>query len=154
MKTIKINRPQYVGVLAPLIQKYWTKINEHKLNHITYETLYAYFSQVVQFGGEMAEFWVCFDDEENPVGFALWNVLPLPHQGTVYCQHLFKVGKEHEIVLKLMKEYIEFGKKHHAPYYMFDAVNQPVANAIQKIGKEMGADLIETGKIQFIGRLK
>ena len=153
METIKINNPLYIGEIAPLIQRYWDKINVHKLNYISYETLYTYMSNVVQFGAEIAEFWVCFKEDE-PVGFGMWRVMPLPFQGTVYCEHLFKTVKDHDVTLSLIKNYIEFGKKHHAPFYVFDAVNDVVAKILRKVASEVDGELIETDQIRFIGRLK
>ena len=100
----------------------------------------------------MAEFWVVFKENE-PVGFALWRVMGLPYQGAVYCEHLFKTVKDHEVTLKLGQEFIEFGKRHQAPYYIFDAINEIIAKVLRKLALEMSLDLIETGQTNFVGRL-
>ena len=153
METIKINNPLYVGQIAPLIQRYWEKINVHKLNYVTYETLCAYITNTVQHGGDIAEFWVCLN-EDRPVGFALWSVLPLPFVGTVYCQHIFKTVKDHNVALELVKQFVKFGKKHNAPYYMFHSINDIVAKLLVKLANEVNATTTNLGTTEFIARLR
>jgi hypothetical protein len=72
MKATKITNPLWLGSIAPVIQKVTEKIN---IPTMTYETLYSFFVQTVQYGGDTVEFWVVQDGNET-VAFALWSVRP------------------------------------------------------------------------------
>ena len=89
MKTLKITSPLYVGEIAPLILKFYNRVSSGgTYKGITYESLYASFAQIVQFGGNTSELWVTFDGDE-PVAFATWRVLGLPHIGKTYCDFMY-----------------------------------------------------------------
>jgi len=152
MKALKITSPLYVGEIAPLILKFYNRVSTGtEYQGITYESLYASFAQIVQFGGNVSELWVVFDENE-PVAFATWRVLGLPHIGKTYCDFMFNSIRNRKAVIELCKEWMEFGKKHRSPLYAFDAINEKVAEHLVSVGKQLGVEFVNTGVTNFIGR--
>ena len=158
MKAIKIISPLYVGEIAPLILKFYNRVSTGtEYQGITYESLYTSFANIVQFGGrpdplpDVQEFWVVFEDNE-PVAFATWRVLGLPHIGKTYCDFMFNSIRNRKAVIELCKEWIEFGKRHRAPLFAFDAINEKVAEHLVSVGKQLGVEFVNTGVTNFIGR--
>ena len=146
MEAVKVTNPVWLGNIAPQIEKLCRRI---KISTITYESLYTYFAQTVQFGGENAELWVVFDDQK-PIAFAHWLVRGLPHVGTVYMDFLYNASKKREPVSILIKEYSKFGKKHHAPFYEGDAINKAAMLLFNKYIEEIGYVATETGVVNFL----
>ena len=81
INVVKITNPLWVGALSKVLLDFCSKI---KVPSISYETLYAYFCNTVQFGGERAEFWVAFNGQEA-MAFAHFYAKGLPHRGIVSC---------------------------------------------------------------------
>ena len=152
LKLFKITNPLYIGQVGPLIQQFFKRIERNpSVKGISYESLYTYFTNVVQFGGESAEFHVVAKDD-IPVAFAEWRILTAPHYGTVFWEYVYNSTQTDGPVLLLGDEFVKYGKKHNAPYYSFTAINDKVAKAILKSGKKCNLDLENTGIINFIGR--
>ena len=151
---VKVNNAIWLGTVGPLIEKYFKKVTESGVvRGCTYETLYTYFAQVVQFGGTQAEFVVAVSDNV-PVAFASWRVAPIPHVGTVVLDHIYCSVKEHDVVLGFITRYIEFADTNNARFLMFDTVNEKVANIAKRIAEETNITVEDTGSVKFIGRKK
>jgi len=150
LKIVKITNPNWLGVIGPQIKAFAEKIN---LPTLTYETLYTYFVNSIQFGGENSEFWVVMKDEEV-LAFAHWFVCGLPHRGVVFCDFVHSWNRMREPVQMLLDEFIEFGKKKRCPYYKGTAVNEPVFRVFRKAASKRGYELNKTELIDFIGRKK
>lgn len=148
MKALKITNPLWLGQLGPKIESFVKKI---KVAGITYESLYAYFVQSIQYGGEMSEFWVVFDNGQ-PVAFAHWLVRGLPHIGKVYCDFIYSWTKQKEPASLLLDEFINFGKKHRAPIYEGDATSEVTFRVFRKIAHTKGYDLEKSNHVNFVGR--
>jgi hypothetical protein len=152
MKAIKITNPLYVGELAPLIQKFFERITETtSLKGISYETIYTYLTNVVQFGDDKAELWVSLLDKE-PVAFAVWRLMVVPHYGKVTCDYIYKRIKEREPFILLVDEFIKFSERHKAPYIQVEAVNEPQAKLFTKVLKHRGFKADRTTFVTLIGR--
>jgi hypothetical protein len=153
IKTIKVTQPLYTGAMAPLIQGYFKRIAKNKgVRGISYETLYTYFAQVVQYGQDLAELWVAFNGQEEPIAFAMWRTMGLPFYGTVACEHFYNSVGNQQSMKQLVKEFIKYGQRNKAPYYTFTAVNEKVSSHLVKIAKKHGLHFVNTGMLTFIGR--
>lgn len=150
LKLTKISNPNWMGILAPQINTFCEKVASPT---ITYETLYTYFLKIVQFGGDNAEFWVVFKDDE-PMAFASWHVPDLPHRGMVFCDFVYSWNRMREPASMLLDEFIEFGKRKHAPIYKGTAVNEAVYRVFRKAASKRGYNLEVTPLVDFIGRKK
>ncbi|MFX0194554.1 MAG: hypothetical protein ACFFCW_00405 [Candidatus Hodarchaeota archaeon] len=155
MKVLKITNPLYVGRIAPLILKFYNRVKETSgmYEGITYETIYAYLARTAQYGGELAEVWVAYDGD-TPVGFACWKVMDLPHIGKVYCDCLYNDVRNQKAIKGLYEEFINFGKRHRAPLYQFDALNEKVGEHFVRVADKLGVDFKDSGAKNYIGRTK
>ena len=147
---VKINNPLWVGELAPIIQSYVERL---KIQSITYETLYTYFTGIVQNGGNLAEFWVVFADKE-PVAFACWYVRSLPYRGSVFFDHIYSWNRMSEPVGLLIDEYVKFGNRHNCPIYEGVATNEVVWNVHKRNADKKSINLNRTEQGFFSGRRK
>jgi hypothetical protein len=158
IKLIKVKNPLFVGEIAGPIKDFNERL---KIPTITYETLYSYFCNTVQYGGDHAEFWIAYTDVvENgistylPLAFAHWFVKGLPHRGVVYCDFIYSWNRMREPVSKLIDEFIIFGDKNRAPYYEGEAINDVVYRVFRKSAYKKGLELNKTNLTNFIGRKK
>jgi hypothetical protein len=150
MKALKITNPLWLGQIGPKIDSFVKKIN---VAGITYESLYSYFAQSIQHGGEMSEFWCVFDEEQRqPVAFAHWLVRGLPHIGKVYCDFVYSWTKQREPASLLIDKFIDFGKKHRSPIYEGDAINEITFRLFRKTAHDKGYGLEKSGHVNFVGR--
>ncbi len=148
---IKISNPNWLGVLGPQIKVFADKIN---LPTITYETLYTYFLRTIQHQGDIAQFWVVNDTDNNTVAFAHWYVCDLPHRGLVFCDFIHSWNRMREPIQMLVDEFYKFGVKKHAPLYKGTALNESVFRVFRKAASKRGFELNKTTLIDFIGRKK
>ncbi len=154
MKLQKITSPLWIGSIGPKINEYVKYLKEQQ---ITYESLYSYLAMSIQAGRrgdgkpDTSEFWVVFN-EGKPRAFAHWFVRPIPHVGKVYMDGIYSWAKTPKVVSMLIDEFIEFGKRHRAPIYETDCVNEKVFEIITKYANEKGYDFKNTGNIHCIGR--
>jgi len=155
MKVAKITNPLAIGQIAPLIKKFVDRVKETSgmYDGITYESIYAYAVQVVQYGGTGAEFWVAIDGD-TPVGFSIWKVMGFPHVGKVYCDVLYNDVRNQKAISGLYKEFIEFGKRQRALIYQFDAINEKVGKHFQHVLGKLGVECVDSGAKNYIGRRK
>ena len=152
MKTLKINNPLYIGQVAPLVQMFFKRIEKNpSIKGVSYESLTTYFTYVIQFGGDLAEFHVVMDDT-TPVAFAVWRVLGPPHFGISFCEYIYSSTKSNEPMELLCDTFVKYGKKHHTPYYSFVTINDAVSRRLKIISKQFGFQLEDTGIRNFIGR--
>ena len=155
MRIQKITNPLYVGEIAPLILRFYNRVKDSSglYQGITYESIYAYICKVAQFGKDRAEFWIAFDGD-TPVGFAVWRVMDLPHIGKVYCDCLYNDTRNQKAIKGLYTEFVEFGIRHRAPLYQFNALNDRVGKHFQHILGKLGVECNDSGAKEFIGRKK
>jgi len=153
MKSRKVTNPLAIGQIAPLVQKFYNRVKETSgmYEGITYESLYTYFTRVIQFGGDRAEFWVAMDGD-TPVGFATWRVMDLPHIGKVFCDCLYNDVRNQKAIKGLYDEFIEFGKRHRALIYEFNAVNDKVGEYFKGVLDKLGVEAQDSGAKNYIGR--
>ncbi len=114
--------------------------------------LFAYLSQVVQFGGDNQEFWVVFDDMDEPIGFSCWVVQGLPHVAKVYMGFIHTWAKPGAATKLLGDEYMKFGDKHNAVWYTYDPVSERHYKVLERYLKARGHVLERTGTINCISR--
>lgn len=150
VSVVRITNPLWVGQIAKMVADATAKVENPT---VTYETLYAYFCQTVQFGGERAEFWVAFSGKE-PIAIAHWYVKGLPYRGVVTCDFIASWNRMADPIGKLADKFIEFGMKHNAPYYEGNATNEALFKVIKKAAGRKGYDLQRTPRIHFLGRKK
>jgi hypothetical protein len=156
IKLIKVKNPLFVGEIAAPIKDFNDKLN---IPTITYETLYGYFCNTVQFGGDRAEFWIAYTDTvENelskyvPLAFSHWFVKGLPHRGVVYCDFIYSWNRMREPISLLIDEFLKFGTKMNAPYYEGEAINETVFRVFRKSAFKKGLELNKTNLTNFLGR--
>lgn len=150
----KITNPNYVGVIAPLIMRFHKRVKESSgmYDGIRYETLFSYLTKLVQMGGDRAEVWVAYNEENHPVGFSAWHVMDLPHIGKVFCPCLFNDTRNQTYIKELYEEFIQFGRRHRCPLYQYYAVNEKVGEYFRRILRKLGVNSKQTGGIEYIGR--
>jgi len=151
----RITNPLIIGQIASLIQKFHSRIKETSgmYDGITYESLYAYATRVVQFGGDRGEFWLAMEDNV-PVGFAIWRVLDLPHIGTVHCDAMYNDTRNQKSIKELYDEFISFGQRQRALIYRYDAVNDKVGDYFKHVASKLGIEFVDSGAKNYIGRKK
>lgn len=151
IKTVKINNPLFVANIVPLIQDFIDKTN---LPNINVHSMVAFFQRTAQLGGEIVELWVSLEDNE-PVGFAHWNVRDLPLVGSVHLSFLYCKGNKYNIAKQLIEEFKNFGIKHNSPWHMYDVVDNPkLINHFNNIAQEFGYDQVKQPYTPFIVRKK
>lgn len=116
-------------------------------------SLFAHFSRVVQYGGDHEEFWVALDDGE-PVGFANWNTLGLPHVAKVYMGFLHGWARSQEVSELLGSTYLAFGERHHAVWYVWEPSSPALVRLLERTLKPKGHVLTQTGIINCLSRLE
>lgn len=158
IKLVKVKNPLFVGEIAGPIKDFNDRM---AISTITYETLYSYFCNTVQFGGDRAEFWIAYTEiVENglqkfvPLAFAHWYAKGLPHRGVVYCDFIYSWNRMREPVSKLIDEFLAFGEKNNSPYYEGEAISEPVFRVFRKAAFKKGLVLEKTNLTNFIGRRK
>lgn len=148
VEIVKITNPLYLGVLAPRIQAYSKKLN---IQGITYETLYSYFVETVQKWGEIRELWVAYKDNQ-PVGFAHFFVMGLPHFAKVNMDEFHIWVNDKEVADGFIEKWIEFGKRHNCPLYETSVVNKAVVRYSKLKCEAFGYELTETDRKHFVMR--
>ena len=154
IKLVKINNPNWVAQLGPMIEDFCAKIH---MPNINYYSVVAYFQNTAQLGGELSELWVAFDSDklDIPMGFAHWSVRGIPLVGTVYFDYLYSKANRKAVVREFIKKFLAFGKKLNSPWYMFDAISNPkLLKYFNRFAKEFNLNLIEQPYIPFLARIK
>ena len=148
LKILKITNPLYLGNIAPNILKFVEKV---KPIGVTYETLYSYFANSIQFGGDRSEFWVAIDDG-TPVAFSHWLVMQLPHVGKVCCDYMMSWNRKREPVENLLDKFIEFGRNNRSPLYEGYLANEAIFRVFRKAMNAKGIKVEKTEILNCIGR--
>jgi hypothetical protein len=154
MKAIKITNAEWLPVIGKEIEDFTRKAHIDGIHGPNY---YAFVARTVQYGGEAAEFWVVFDNDD-PVGFGHWHVLDLPHIAKVYCHALNTWAtapkQKHKTIELLVDEFRKFGVKHNAVWYSADFINKTTKNTVEKYCNRLGYDVKESGVVNVIIRKK
>ena len=119
MKCLKITNTHWLNTVVPQIQDYCKIVNSPAIYP---QTLATSLHESIQFGGEASEVWAAFETEE-PVAFARFFVMPLPHIGTTCCDCFYswdKGKKSRELLLDVL---MSFTKKNRATYVIFNFYN-------------------------------
>jgi len=151
MKAHKITNPLWLGQVANLITDFHKII---RIETIGYEQLFTYFANTVQFGGNLAEFWVVFDDDTKPVAFAHWMIRGLPHRGCAYCDFVYSKSKDMNVADSLFIEFGEFATRNRCPYLEGDATNETTFRLFSKVAERHGYSINKTKQINFLSRKK
>jgi len=148
IRIIKITNPMWIGQIAPSIQKYVEKLANPT---ITYESMHTYFTSQVQFGGQIAEFWIAQSGTDT-VAFANWIVKALPSVGTVLMTDMYSWNRMREPVQLLIDQFAEFGKINRCVYYEANVMNEAVLKVFQKAALKRGYEIHKTDRINVLGR--
>ena len=147
MKAVKVNNPSWLPVIAPRIAEYAKIIASPG---VTYETLYAYFAQSVQFGKDLSEFWVVFDENDEAVAFASWMVLSVPYTGKAYFDHIYKWSKSKKPVRVLIEKFTEFCTRNRCTLAAAELANEKVFEIFSEHGKQAGWELSPVSTIRTV----
>lgn len=145
---IKITNPLWMESLAPFIKEYYERVKHPGL---TYESLFDYMVKMVQFGGDLSEFWVAFKEKE-PVGFCLWFVMGTPAIGVSHCDQIHVWDEDERIAQMFIEKFVEFSVSRRTPIIHGLLVNQKVADHFKAMGEKLGLKVEETGRIEMVGR--
>lgn len=132
MKAVKITNPNWLPAIAPRIAEYCKIID---VPGMTYEQLYTYFAQAIQFSGGATEFWVVFDNDE-PVAFAHWMTRGIPFAGKAYFDHLYKWSKSKQPIKLLIEKFTEFYKTMRCTMADANPINDKVTDIFINYGNE------------------
>mgnify|MGYP006909288472 CR=1 FL=1 len=150
IKIVKVTDPRWVGYLAEPIKQYIEKIN---IPTITYETLYTYFVQVVQGGGDVNELWAShYENDYKPIAFCNWYVKTLPHFGAAEIGHIYSWNRAKVPVSLLIDEFLEFAYRNRCPIVTGDIVNDAVWKVFDKLATRKNLSLTKTEQINFYGK--
>jgi len=149
MKAIKITNTHWLQQLAPQIEEYAKKVKVPGLYGVNLAT---HFHGVIQFGGEMSEFWVAFGDDNGPVAFASWAVMGPPFIGAVILDHGYRWGDSKDATSLLAKEFVNFGARKNATIYHTKAINKTVARRDKQLLKAQGVEFVETSAVYMTGK--
>ncbi len=151
MKALKITNALWLGQIGNLIADFHKIID---IEIIGYEQLFTYFANTVQFGRDIVEFWVVFDDDNTPLAFAHWMVKGLPHRGVAYCDFIYSISKKPEAADSLLSEFGEFAIRNRCPYLEGDATNETTFRLFSKVAEKRGYTIKRTKQINFLSRKK
>lgn len=135
MKAVKITNPNWLVKIAPRIAEYNKIVS---IPGMTYELLYSYFAQSVQFSGGACEFWVVFDNNEEPVAFAHWMTRGLPFSGKALFDHLYKWSKSKKPLYLLFDQFKDFYLRMRCTMADAAPINEQVTSLLTNYGKELG----------------
>lgn len=148
VEIVKITNPLYLGVLAPRIQTYSKGLD---IQGITYETLYNYFLETIQRWGEVRELYVAYKDKQ-PVGFAHFFVMGLPHFGKVSMDEFTVWVKDRSVADGFIEKWIDFGVRHNCPLYETSVINKAILRYSKLKCEKFGYELTETDRKNFVMR--
>jgi hypothetical protein len=149
MKAIKVTNPEWLPEIGEQINDFCKKTALPGLHgpnlfaHIAYD--------IIQRGGDVAEFYVVFN-EDQPIAFAEWMMMALPNVGKVYMPYLHTWKKERACFSMLLKEFIKFGERHRAVWYVYDPLNEKLHDILKLQLKKNGHKLIDSKIIHCLSR--
>ena len=149
-EVLKVTNPLFLGSLGEGIQRLANIIN---IQTITYETLYTYFLNTIQNGGDFNEFWIAMND--NLIyAYAHWFVRGLPHRGVVCCDFIHACRNRKDATNSLAEEFFNFGVKHRCPIYEGQATNEKTYRVFRKLASLRGFEFKKVEMINFMGKRK
>jgi len=148
LKSVKITQTLWLNVIADKIDAFARKM---KVPSIFPQTLATYFHSTIQYGGDKAEFWVVFEDEQ-PVAFAHFFVRGLPHIGVVYCDFIHSWTNDREAVMMLLREIDKFATKNRATLLEGDVLNQRLYTHFERVGASIGWKPTKNNIINFMAK--
>jgi hypothetical protein len=147
---IKITNPLWMEILAPHVKDYFDRV---KLPGMSYEALMTFFLNIVQLGGEAAEFWCAFKDNK-PVGFCMWNLMGLPYNGVAHCDQFHVWDDDKRISKMFMAKLMEYATSKRCSYIHAFLINRKVADHFVSMSDELNLAIIEPGKVEMYARRK
>ena len=148
LKPVKITQTLWLNTIADKIDAFARKM---KVPGIFPQTLATYFHNTIQFGGDKAEFWVVFEDEQ-PVAFAHWFVRGLPHIGVVYTDFIHSWTTDRQAIIMLLKELDKFATHNRATLLEGDVLNQRLYSHFERVGATVGWSPNKTNIINFMAK--
>jgi hypothetical protein len=145
LKLQKVTNPNWLGMIAPRILDFYNRTKEPGK---TYESLFTFYANSIQFGGDNSEFWAVLN-ETKPVAFAHWMVFGLPLIGSVLFESLHNWSKQKEPINLLITEFVNFGKRKRATVYRYEAYNQKVADVIEKYAVDAGFEVKTSDSVRL-----
>jgi len=149
MKAIKISNVAWLPQIGEHIQSFCNKID---VDGIHAPNLYAFFVNTIQFGRDVSEFWVSFDEDNKPKALAHWTISPPPHIGTVYMGFLHSWSKDKQAARILLDEYLKFGEKHNAVWYTYNPISPAHLRYLTSVLKKKGYTVKDTGIFNIVSR--
>lgn len=151
LKAVKINNAAWLPVLSEHIEQLCKRAH---IDGMQPGNLQAYFANIAQFGKDMHEFWVVFEDDKflKPVAFAQWSVLGQPYVCKVFCFACHSWTKDHNATGLLVDEFIKFGDKHNAIYWSADFVGKANVRLFKKRMSKRGFDMKESNIFKCVFR--
>jgi hypothetical protein len=147
LEAIKVTDNRFLGFLSPGVERLAKRIDDPT---IAYETLWTYFCNTIQYGGNSFEFWVVWDGDKI-YGYAHFFVKPLPQRGVACCDYLNTCRNRRKVTQMLMDEFIKFGKRSRCALYEGSALSNKEFQVIKNRAKQAGYEIKPTGKITFLG---
>jgi hypothetical protein len=145
---LRITNPLWIETLGPQIKIYWEAT---KKPGMTFEALLSYFVGIVQYGGEVSDFWVAFKDN-RPVGFSIWTIMGPPYFGVAHCDQLHVWEDDPRISRMLMDKFVEWAALKRCPYIHALLVNGKVSDHFKAMGDDMGLDVTDAGTVELFAR--
>lgn len=153
MKLQKITNPLWLPAIAPKVDEFAREINSPA---VSYQSLFMYFQQAVQYGQNMPtqnEFWVVVDDNNEPQAFAHWYVCGLPQAGMVFCDFVYSWIKDRKPIELIMQEFIKFGKRNRCTLYDGMALDEKRYRLFRRLFAKYNMNVERKDYVNFIGRL-
>lgn len=148
LEFLKITNPLWMQTIAPRVAEYVKRLD---LPGVTYESMQTYLTGVVQFGGDLAEFWMAFKDKQ-PAGFCCWMVLGPPNVGVAHCDQIHVWEDDRKISKGLIARFISWAQEKRCPFIHGLLSTDKVADHFTEIGKEYGIQTIRTEQVVLYGR--
>jgi len=144
-KAITVNRPLWVGNIAPQIKELADIVDTPG---VTYESLYSYFCNTAQNAEVLSPVGMLPNMElkvvmgDNKVfGFAHWFVRGLPFISTAHMDYMYSWDKDPEVAKMLIKEFIDFGTKRNCEVFMGTPIDEKRVRYFTKTAGESGYDI-------------
>lgn len=134
MKCIKITNTHWLNTIAPQIQEYCKIV---KSPAIYAQTMATSLHQSIQFGADASEVWAVFEENE-PIAFARFFVMPLPYVGAVSCDCFHTWTDNREAIKELMSELVSFAKRHKATYIYSTLYSKKINDLCSELYGELG----------------
>jgi len=146
---MEITNALWLAQIAPRISDFAKKL---AVPGISYESLYAYYQQSIQYGKESTEFWVVFEGRE-PQAFGHFIALGLPHAGKIRIDALCNWTKESMPTVMIVEKAIEFAQAQNAPLIDAELINDRLFRIFRKYAARFGVVAAKTEHVKATGRI-